>query len=39
MIDCFLELAGEDLHDAVGVGVVVDRGALSGIPDEEELKQ
>ena len=34
----FAQGAGEDAHEAVGVGVVVDHGAFGGGPDEDELR-
>lgn len=36
-IDCLDQLASEDFHDAMSVGMVVDRGALVGIPHEKKL--
>lgn len=32
-----LKCACEDLHDTVGIGVVMDGRTFPGIPDEEEL--
>lgn len=36
-VACFAQGAREDAHKAVGVGVVVDKAALVGGPDEDEL--
>lgn len=39
MVDCFMELTGEDLHDTVGIGVVMDRRALARVPHKKKLFQ
>lgn len=39
VIDCFMQLPGQDLHDAVGIGVVVDGRAFPGVPYKEKLWQ
>lgn len=33
-VDGLAELAGKDFHDAVGVGVVVNRGAFARVPHQ-----
>lgn len=38
LINSLGQLAGEDLENAVRVGVVVDGGAFAGSPDEEQLR-
>ena len=37
-VDGFGQTSGEDFHNAVGVGVVVNWGTFSGSPDEDELR-
>jgi hypothetical protein len=37
VIDSLLQCASQDLHDAMGIGMVVDGGPFPGVPDEEEL--
>lgn len=37
MVDGFIQLAVEDLHDTVRVGVIVDGGSLFGVPDQQQL--
>ena len=35
VVDSLCKVALEDLHDAVSIGMVVDQGALGGVPDDE----
>lgn len=37
VIDFFVQLSSQDLHDAVGIGVVVDGRAFPRVPYEEKL--
>lgn len=33
----FVELSRQDLHDAMGIGMVVNRRALARVPDQKQL--
>lgn len=37
VIDCLMQLSSQDLHDAVGIGMIVDGGAFPRVPYEEKL--
>lgn len=37
LVDGLGQAAGQYLHHAVGIGMVVDRGAFAGVPYEQQL--
>lgn len=37
VVDCFVQFPSQNFHDAVGVGVVVDRRSFARVPYEEKL--
>lgn len=39
MVDRFGQFASQNLHDAMGIGMVVDGGAFAWIPYQQQLGQ